>query len=111
MSGEAGPAALPFREEADGVVLHLRLTPKGGRDGFDGVALDAAGKAALQARVRAVPEDGKANEALIELLAKALRVRKSALVLVSGATSRQKTIRISGASEDFLPRLAALCDI
>jgi uncharacterized protein (TIGR00251 family) len=103
------PAALPFREEADGIVLHLRLTPKGGRDSFDGIALDSAGKVALLARVRAVPEDGKANEALIELIAKTLRVRKSALELISGATSRQKTIRISGDARDVLPRLAVLC--
>ena len=108
---EAGPAALPFREEVDGIVLHLRLTPKGGRDAFEGVALDSAGKAALQARVRAVPEDGKANEALIELIAKTLRVKKSALVLVSGATSRQKTIRISGDPGAVMPRLVALCGV
>jgi uncharacterized protein (TIGR00251 family) len=105
----AGPAVLPFREEAGSIVLHLRLTPKGGRDAFDGVVLDAAGKASLQARVRAVPEDGKANEALIELLVKTLRVRKSAIELVSGATSRQKIIRISGDPADILPCLIVLC--
>jgi uncharacterized protein (TIGR00251 family) len=107
----AGPSMLPFREEAGSIVLHLRLTPKGGCDAFDGVVLDAAGKAALQARVRAVPQDGKANEALIELLAKTLRVRKSAVELMSGATSRQKIIRISGDPVDILPCLIALCGI
>jgi uncharacterized protein len=100
---------LPFREEPGGVLLHIRLTPKGGRDGFDGLATGADGKTALQARVRAVPEDGAANAALVELLAKTLKVRKSAVELVAGVTARQKTLRITGDAPDILTRLEALC--
>lgn len=92
------------------MVLHVRLTPKGGRDSIDGVMVGADGKAALQARVRVAPENGEANTALIALLAKALRVRKSALEIASGASSRQKAVRIMGDRAEILPRLAALCD-
>lgn len=100
---------MPFREGPGGVLLHIRLTPKGGRDGFDGIATGADGKTALLARVRAVPEDGAANAALIDLLAKTLRVRKSAIDLVAGATARQKTLRISGEASDLVTRLTVLC--
>lgn len=106
----APAASLPYRAEAGTILLHLRLTPKGGRDAFDGMATGADGKCVLQARVRAVPEDGLANAALIALLAKALGVRKSALALVAGTTSRQKTIRISGDPAVILPALERLCN-
>lgn len=100
---------MPFREEPGGVLLHIRLTPKGGRDGFDGLLTGADGKTALQARVRALPEDGAANAALVDLIAKTLKVRKSAIDLVAGASARQKTLRISGDAADLAVRLARLC--
>ena len=50
---------------------------------------------ALKARVTVVPEDGKANKAVIALLAKALGVPKSSISLVRGQTSRDKQFRIS----------------
>lgn len=91
------------------MVLHVRLTPKGGRDAFDGLSTGADGKVILGARVRAVPENGLANEALLTLIAKTMRIKKSSLELVSGATARQKTIRITGNPVDILPLLAELC--
>ena len=50
----------------------------------------------LRVRVKAVPDKGKANAAVIALLAKALSVPKSAMTLVSGDTARLKTIEIEG---------------
>ncbi|OYU47300.1 MAG: hypothetical protein CFE31_17410 [Rhizobiales bacterium PAR1] len=103
------PTDLPFREEGASVLLFVRLTPKGGRDGFDGAATGADGKVVLHARVRAVPEDGAANAALIALLAKALKLRKSDIDLVSGATARQKSLRLAGDPREISARLAVLC--
>jgi len=51
---------------------------------------------ALQVRITQIAEDGKANAALIALLAKALGVPKSALAIVQGATARNKLIRLPG---------------
>ena len=85
-----------YRVEAGGLVLAVRLTPKGGRDQLDGVTALADGTTVALARVRSAPEDGAANRALIVLLAKTFRVPKSAVELVSGATSRLKRVRISG---------------
>ena len=84
----------PWRVEGSVITLHLRLTPKGGRDSFDGFGQASDGKAHALARVRAVPEDGAANEGLKALLSKVLGLRKSAVEIVSGHSSRVKTLRI-----------------
>ena len=77
----------------------MRLTPSGGADRIDGRALDANGKAYLKARVRAAPEDGKANAALEALLAKALGVAKGKVSVTRGTTARMKAVDIEGVSE------------
>lgn len=82
----------------------VRLTPKGGRDRVDGWAEGPDGKRYLKARVSAPPEDGKANEALLRLLAKVLGIGKTKLQIVSGAASRVKMIEAEGDPS----RLAAL---
>lgn len=79
--------------------LPVRVTPKGGRDGVDGWALDPAGRPYLKVRVSAAPADGEANAALIAFLAKALRRPKSAVRIVSGETARLKIIEIEGLDE------------
>lgn len=86
----------PFRIEPDRLVLFVRLTPKGGRDSVDGVETGADGKTYLKARVSALPEDGKANAALVALIAKHFGVSKSSVSLVSGETSRLKQVAIAG---------------
>lgn len=79
-----------------GVRVHVRLTPAGGADRIDGLAVDAAGEAFLKARVRAAPEDGAANAALVGLLAKALGVPKSAVRIERGHTARVKLVAAAG---------------
>jgi hypothetical protein len=78
-----------------GLSLRVRLTPKAGGDRIEAVE-NTAGGPALKARVRAVPEDGKANDALIALVADWLGIAKSRVTLASGATSRLKTLIIAG---------------
>ena len=76
--------------------LTVRLTPKGGRDAIEGWFQDAAGRRLLKARVAAPPEDGKANRALVELIADAFDVAKGKVAIVSGEASRIKVIEILG---------------
>ena len=92
---------MPLVLKADHALLAVRLTPNGGRDAVERVETDAAGERFLKARVRAVPEDGKANKALIELVARHFGIAKSAVRLISGETSRKKILRIEGDPEDF----------
>lgn len=85
--------------------LTVRLTPNGGRDAIDGFETGADGETYLKARVSAPPDKGKANKALIVLIAKAAGVAKSAVSLVSGETQRKKILRIDGDPEDIVFRL------
>ena len=89
-------AARPWTPDADGIVLVVRLTPKGGRDSIDGVDTLADGTVVLKARVRAAPSEGEANAALCRLLAKALGVPPSRVDVVGGATSRVKRVKVTG---------------
>ena len=98
----------PFSLHDDHLRLSIRLTPNGGRDSVEGVETDAEGNAYLKARVSAVPENGKANKALIALLSKKLRLPKSAISVISGETARKKILRIDGDPEDLKAKLEGL---
>jgi uncharacterized protein YggU (UPF0235/DUF167 family) len=89
----AGPC---YRVEAGGVLLAVRLTPRGGHDSVDGIGTLSDGRAVAVARVRALPADGAANAALAALIAKRLRVPKSAVTIAAGHTARLKQVRIAG---------------
>jgi uncharacterized protein YggU (UPF0235/DUF167 family) len=85
------------------------LTPKSSRDGIDGIEHLADGRAVLKILVRALPEAGAANDALIRLLAKTLALPASAITLQFGATSRLKSLRLVGDASVLAARLTAIC--
>ena len=97
-----------FRPEPGGVLVFLRVTPNAGADRIDGAETRDDGSTVLRIRVTAVPDKGKANAAVIALLAKAIAVPKSAITLVSGDTARQKTVRVAGATDAIVAALEAL---
>jgi len=97
-----------YRRAEDHIRLAVRLTPNGGRDGIDGIETNANGEAHLKVRVSDMPEKGRANKALIALLAKRLSLPKSSISLVSGDTARQKILRIDGDPEDVIEKLNAV---
>lgn len=74
--------------------ISVRVTPNSARDEIAGPAGDNAGRSFLKVKIRAIPEDGKANRAVEKLLAKALGLPKSAVQVVTGATSRIKGVEI-----------------
>lgn len=86
----------PFRAEANGLLVYVRLTPRASGDLISGTETTADGRAHIAAKVRAVPEKGAANAAVERLLAEWLGVPKMSISLASGATSRLKTLRIAG---------------
>ena len=86
-TGPAQPAC--FSPHPEGVVFAVRAQPGARKTGFQGMVGDSA-----KLGVGAPPEDGKANEALIELIADLLRVRKSQIELIQGKSSRQKRFLI-----------------
>ncbi|MBB3463559.1 DUF167 domain-containing protein [Rhizobium sp. BK377] len=98
----------PWKKLDDHVRLAVRLTPNGGRDAIGGVEPDGEGEMLLKARVSTAPEKGKANKALIALVAKSLGIAKSSISIVSGDTSRKKILRIDGDPEDLIKKLEML---
>lgn len=71
--------------------LALKVTPKARVEAIEG--LNAASE--LVVKVRAAPEDGKANEAVIALISKAFNIPKSRLSIARGAQSRHKILNYS----------------
>jgi uncharacterized protein YggU (UPF0235/DUF167 family) len=76
---------LKLRHTKDGVILPVQLTPKSARDEISGVE-DFGGETVLKARVRALPEQGRANVAL-ELLGR--DVARGTVVISEGSARRQ----------------------
>lgn len=100
-------AGLPFEPVADGLRLFVRLTPKASRTAVQGIAADAEGGHVLKVAVTAVPENGKANQALVKLLAKTWKLPKTAFTITAGATDRRKTLHVAGDPAVLAPHLRA----
>lgn len=101
----------PWSVSAEGLRLAVRLTPRGGRDGLDGLETLSDGRVVLKARVRAAPTEGEANAALVGLLSRLLDLPKSRVNLVQGASARIKTLRLEGDGPVLEQRLESLLSI
>ena len=86
----------PWRYSTQGISVALRVTPRSGRDGIDGLETLANGRTVVKVRVRAIADGGEANRAVTELIAKALGVPKAKVRILSGTTSRHKQIAVDG---------------
>ncbi len=84
---------IELEEHPQGIIVPVKAQPGARRNGLAG---EHAG--ALKVQVTQAPEDGKATEAVLDLLACVLHVKHSQVKLLSGATSRQKRILITGLS-------------
>jgi len=101
-------SAKPWIVAPGGLAVTIRLTPKGGRDAVEDVETLADGRSVLKARVRAAPNAGEANAALIRLLAKAFDVAPSRVTLAAGTTGRIKRLTIEGDGAAFAAVLETL---
>lgn len=81
-------------EKNDETLLYIKLTPNANSEDIFGVEVDEYGQTFLKVRIRAVPEKGKANKALIAYIAKITRIPKSKISLISGDTQRKKVLKI-----------------
>jgi len=100
----------PYRNEASGLRLFVRVTPKSSGDGVDGLYRASDGAVSLKLRVRAQPEKGKANKAAIAVIAKALGIAKSSISLATGDKDRNKTLLIEGEASELTTAIDALID-
>ena len=83
--------ALNLTAGKEGVLVPVRVTPRGRKNGISGVR-----EGALLISVTAPPVEGAANAAVIDVLHKALRCPKSSLSLWRGQKSRDKVIAVAG---------------
>lgn len=101
---------MPLRRDGADLLLSVRLTPKSSRERIGGLFADAQGQTWLQASVTAPPDKGKANAALVALLAGALKLPASSILLETGDTSRLKRLRLKDctpAAEILLKQIAS----
>ena len=92
-----------FHPTCQGYLLKLHVVPGARQTAVVGLHGDR-----LKIKVAAPPEKGRANEALLEFLARSLKVPRQAVQLASGSGSRAKVVAVHDLSPDLKPRLAAL---
>ncbi len=95
----------PYRKVRDGILLDVRVTPKSAATRLAGLHTAADGAVSLAVKVTAPPDKGKANAAVIAVLAEAFDQPKSTLSLVSGEAGRRKTVHISGHPDGLAARI------
>jgi uncharacterized protein YggU (UPF0235/DUF167 family) len=87
----------------DVVTFWLRVKPRASAERFE---VDSAG--ALTLAVRAAPSEGQANDAVVEYLARRLRLPRTSVSIQAGLKSRRKLIRIKGAAAETTAMLRTL---
>lgn len=83
-----------------GALLYLRIQPRASKNEI--VTMEDG---SVKVRLTAPPVDGAANEALVAFLADTLGIAKSQVEIISGHTSREKVVRITGVSDEEIMRL------
>ena len=91
---------IDYLEKDGSISFKVQVVPRASRSEIVGEH-----NGALRVRVAAPPVDGAANEELIHTLARALRVKRGAIEVVAGRTSKTKQVRVTGASQRDLEEL------
>ena len=98
------PSLPPFAShDGAAVLVRLKAVPGASRDAIAGLIGDR-----LKVRVAAPPEGGRANEAIVELLATSLGLSPSSVAIVQGHGSPLKTVRVDASPEAVTERLRAI---
>jgi uncharacterized protein len=97
----------PITPTRDGVRVVIHLSPRARSDRLRGIAATAEGGRAIKVSVTAPAQDGRANEALLQLLSQRWRLPRRDLALAAGAGSRCKIVRVTGDSDQLLAKLSA----
>jgi uncharacterized protein YggU (UPF0235/DUF167 family) len=97
-----------FRPVRGGIALFVRLTPHALKDEIGNIEMTADGREHLAARVRAIPDKGKANAALEKLVAAWLGVPRTTVTVSAGFTQRLKSLRIDGETAELAAHVEML---
>ena len=82
---------LHIRETDNGAILEIRVLPRSSRCEIAGVQ-----NGALKIKITAPPVEGKANKECIRFISDLLKIKKSAVSIIAGEKSKNKTILIAG---------------
>ncbi len=93
-------AGLELKSVPGGVTLSVRVTPRARKNEVAGIQAGA-----LKVKLAAPPVEGAANAALCVFLAEQLGVRKAAVTLIAGQTSRLKVVRVEGVTVEQVQAL------
>lgn len=82
---------IPFKRSKKGITIKIKVEPRSSRKGISGVMGDT-----LKVRVNSPPVGGAANEELREVLSEELGIRKTAIKIIRGGSSRDKVVEVAG---------------
>lgn len=106
MSGERKSPLITLEEHLQGIIIPVKAHPGARRNGLAG---EHAG--ALKVQVTQAPERGKATDAVLKTIADTLRLKRSQVSLLSGATSPQKRVLVTGVSlADLAERMRSVLE-
>ncbi len=88
---------IPFQESGGGVTFAVKVHPRAKKNAITGELGNA-----LKVSLTTPPVEGRANEACIEFFAKLLKVPRSSVTIASGQTSRNKVIRVTGVTGQYV---------
>ena len=104
---QAASSEAPLSVVPGGVRVAIRLTPRGRADRIEEIARLADGAAVVKVSVRAPPAEGRANAALLQLLAREWGLAPRDLAIASGLKNRNKSVHVAGNPAALLQRLGA----
>lgn len=95
-----------YQKENNNIIIHLRVIPNSSKNEICGIINDANRQQFIKVKVTAIPDEGKANKALLKFLRNEWNIKSSDIELISGKTARIKKILITNYAESFLNYLA-----
>jgi uncharacterized protein (TIGR00251 family) len=93
-----------FERKEGGIIMNVRVVPRAARNAVVGIMENGA----LKIRIKAPPEEGRANEQLVRFLATQWKTPRADIEILSGASGRSKRLRIAMASEKLLKELLSI---
>jgi uncharacterized protein len=96
----------PLRMARDGLRVAVRVAPRARTDRLLGIAVAQGGRV-VKAAVSAPAEDGRANAALLRLLARAWDLPRRDLSIAAGLTNRNKAVRVTGDPQQLIAKITA----
>ena len=91
---------IPCRRSKNGLLISVRVQPRSSQKKVESIQGDV-----VRVKLTAPPADGAANAQLIEVLAKEFGIRKSALSIVKGLSSRNKVVELEDPPDGFPARI------